>query len=311
MRDLAVAIVAGWATWTAAAVFRLKRLTRGRSVTRTLGASEDSALPGRPKRAMLEKLAARFADTRPGERLARYAQRNHPAIPFSDVFATALAGLLAGGMLGVIIFPLGPLPLLSALAGPVVADRYYIRKNGKRVARIEKDLSEALALQAAALRAGNSLVGSLRIMAGESSGPLGEEIAKTVSEVDLGHPLDSALRQLADRTASQDVGLWVTAMLVHRTTGGNLTVVAEALSRRVRERLHLKGEIRALTAQGRMSGLVVAAAPLGFLLLMSITSRDQMKALYETPTGWLFLTLGLGMEAAGFLWIRMLLKVRP
>lgn len=263
------------------------------------------------RRALLESTAARFAETRAGRALANYAARAHPVVPFSDVFAISAAGLLLGAMVGILLFPIGPLPLLSALAGPLIADRIYIHKNGKRIARIEKELPESLALQAAALRAGNSLIGSLRILAAEPRPPLSDEIARTVSEMDLGRSPESALRQLSVRTASPDVDLWVTAMLVHRTTGGNLTVVVDNLARRVRERLQLRGEIRALTAQGRMSGIVVAAAPLGFLVLMSLTSRDQMQLLYQTRTGWFFLAVGLLMEAAGFLWIRAILKVKP
>lgn len=311
MRDLAAAAVAALSVWVAVTAVTFRRLTRGRSIVKTVGAWSAPGEGPPPRRALLESSAARFSRTRPGARLAAYAQKAHPAVPFSDVFAITLGSLIFGAFLGMALFPVGPLPALSALAGPVLADRILLHINGRRIARIEKDLPECLALQAAALRAGNSLIGSLRILAAEHKPPLSEEVALAVGEIDLGRSPETALQQLAARTGSPDVDLWVTAMLVHRTTGGSLTLVVEGLAERVRERLQLRGEIRALTAQGRMSGIVVAAAPLGFLVLMSITSRRQMQTLYETRTGWLLLTLGLAMEAAGFLWIRLILKVRP
>lgn len=311
MRDLLAATTAGLSVWAAVRSVRLSWLKRGRPVPKALGRWSAGEAASRERQPLLAVPASKFAATRFGAKVAAYAEKAHPALPFSDVFAIGLASTLFGGMAGLLVLPVGPLPFLMALAGPLVADRILIRLHGRRTVRIEKELPDSLALQAAALRAGNSLIGSLRIVAAEPKPPLSEEVARAVQEMDLGRSPESALKQLAARTGSRDVELWVTAMLVHRTTGGNVALVVESLGQRVRDRLRLRGEVKALTAQGRMSGWVVAAAPLGFLVLMSMVSRRQMQTLYGTRTGWLMLFLGLTMEAAGFFWIRMILRVKP
>ncbi|MGI8427136.1 MAG: type II secretion system F family protein [Actinomycetota bacterium] len=309
MRDLLAALVAALGVWLAARAWLARGLSDRGGAFRALGHAAESA--SQQQRPFLTGPAARFAGTGLGARLKAYAALAHPTLAFSDVFAIFMASVLAGGIAGVVFVPIGPLPLLLALAGPLLADRLFIHINGRRTAKIEKQLPGTLAMQAAALRAGNSVATSLRLVAAETKPPLSEEIARTAGEIDLGRPQQDALKQLAVRTGSGDVDLWVTAMLVNRVTGGNLAAVVEALAQRVRERLNLRAELKALTAQGRMSGVVVAAAPLVFLFLMSLTSRHQMQVLYQTRTGWLMLALGLSMEAAGFLWIRWILRIRP
>lgn len=262
------------------------------------------------RRALLASFAEWFRKTGAGARFAAYVTRAHPHVAFSDAIAMSLASLIAGFLLGTVIFSRGPLVLVTAAAGPVVLDRIVARSGNRRTSRVEQQLPETLALQASALRAGHSTVRSLRIAAAEIEAPLGEEVELAVSEIDLGSSLDHSLMRLAARVASKDVDLWVTAMLVHRVTGGNLSTILDALAARVRERAHVRGEIRALTAQGRLSGTVVAAAPLAFFVLLSVTSRDQMQILYSTPVGFVLLALGLGLIGAGFAWIRWIVRIK-
>jgi tight adherence protein B len=151
----------------------------------------------------------------------------------------------------------------------------------------------------------------LRVLGDELREPLQEEIADALAEIDLGNSLEEALGSLSERCASRDIELWVTAMLVHRHTGGNLAAVIESLAGRVAQRLQLRGEIRAMTAQGRLSGLVVALAPLAFLLLLSVGSREQMQVLYATPLGWGILAAGLVLNGLGLVWIRWILRIKP
>lgn len=280
------------------------------AVRARLGASSSAALPARERRPLLDGLARALEETRAGARLAAYGARVHPSLPFSDLLALAVAGVIGGGLSGWLLFGGGPLAVLSAIGGPVAVDRVMVRIGGRRALRLEQQLPDALALAASALRAGHSLVRALRVVADETRGPLGDEVRRTIREIDLGRSLDHALAQLDARAGSKDVELWVTAMLVHRQTGGNLASIVDALGDRIRERARLRSEIRALTAQGRLSGIVVAAAPLAFFLLLSVTSREQMAILYSTPLGLLLLAAGLTMEAAGFLWIRFILRIK-
>jgi tight adherence protein B len=262
------------------------------------------------KRSLLSGVTERFSRTGIGRKLASRAARNHPSRPFSDVLALWTSGAIGGGVAGWALFGGGPLPIILVVSGPVVVDRVMVRAGGRRTARIEQQLPEAFALQSSALRAGNSLSATLHIMSQEIPPPLGEELALTVRESELGTDLGDALSKMAKRVASRDVTLWVTAMDLHRRTGGSLAQVLESLSARIRERSQTRGEVRALTAQGRLSGLVVAAAPVGFFLLLSATSRDQMSVLYSTPVGLAVLAIGVAFQLVGFLWIRRILKIR-
>lgn len=262
------------------------------------------------RKSILAGVADRLAATLPGHRLSAYASKAHPSIPFHDVVAFALIGLIGGGLVGSLVFGGGPLVLVSAVAGAPIIDRIGVKLGGRRTSRLEQQLPEALSLQSSALKAGHSTTRSLRAVAKQCGPPLSDEVQRAIREVDIGVPLEAALADLSARSSSRDVELWVTAMQVHRITGGNLAAILESLAKQVRERSQMRSEIRALTAQGRLSGLVVALAPIAFFVLLSVTSKEQMQVLYSTSVGLLLLSVGISMEIAGFFWIRQILKIK-
>lgn len=259
---------------------------------------------------ILKTFGERIAKTQYGARMRSRILPRHPAVSFSDALAAGAASVLGGVVTGAIAFGGGAMVVLCGLAGPVVLDRLALRWGGRRVARLEQQLPDALLVQAAALRAGHSISRSLRAVSEEIAPPLREEISTLVRELDLGVSIEAALENFKQRAGGRDSELWVTSMLVHKATGGNLAESVEDLGDRIRSRLHLRGEVRALTAQGRMSGAVVAAAPLGFFAVLSVTSKDQMNVLFTTPLGLTILVIGAAMELAGFIWIRRILRVK-
>lgn len=276
-----------------------------------LGVGSRAEVPPRARRALLGGAAERLRATRIGNRLASYAEKAHPSLPFSDVVALLLASAVAGGLAGRALFGGSALAFAGALAGPVALDRFGVRIGVRRTLRLEQQLPDALALQAAALRAGHSIVRSLRVVAGESRPPLRDEVSLTLGDIDIGRSLDESIRRMTKRMPSRDFGLWVTAMQVQRVTGGDLSKVLESLASQIRDRAHMRAEVRALTAQARLSGMVVALAPAAFFLLLSVTARQQMRILYTTPLGLLLLALGISMQVAGFVGIRWILRVKP
>ena len=312
MSDLLAAALAGALAWAAFILpGKIRTQSQAAKSLARLG-PRPSQLEERPgRRVLLQGLADKVARTRWGARLSSYAASAHPGVPFSDFLATGMAGVFGGGIAGSLLFGSGILGVAVALGTPFALERVFLRVRGRRTTRMEQQLPEALALQAGTLRAGHSLIRSLRVLGAEAKEPLAEEIVRTLAEIDLGQPIEEALRRLSDRSSSRDIDLWVTAMLVHRHTGGNLANIVDSLAERVTQRLQLRGEIRALTAQGRLSGLVVATAPIGFLLLLSMGSREQMQVLYSTSIGWAILTAGLAMNALGLLWIRWIMRIRP
>ncbi|MGQ0680439.1 MAG: type II secretion system F family protein [Actinomycetota bacterium] len=282
----------------------------GRLVSRL---DQPAVRPIRPagRKPLLEQQAGRFASTPLGARIAARTGRDHPGVAFSDALAFGLAAMIGGGILGAVFFGSPVAALILGAGSPVALDLIFKRLHGNRTARLEKQLPAALSLQAASLRAGQSLSMSLRVVQEGSKAPLAEELAGLLNHVDLGVPIEQCLEQLAARSGSGDVGLWVNSMLIHRQTGGNLAHVIDSMALRVGQRLQLRSEIKALTAQGRMSGTVVAASPIAFFLFLSLGSRDQVDMLYTTPMGWVLLITGLTLNALGLLWIRAILRIHP
>lgn len=311
MMDLFVSLLAGVALlatvaarWAGSHARRSIRLLDRLEVK---PAAEPHRGPGAP---LLDGWATRIAGTSWGGRLRARAESHHPGVPFSDVLAIAGAAVLGGWLFGMLLFGSAPAATVAAAVSPYAVDRFFLTLHGNRATRIEKQLPEALSLQAGLLRAGQSLGRSLRILAEETKPPLSEELQRMLREVDLGRPIDQALERLAARIPSKDLDMWVTAMLVHRQTGGNLAGVMDSSARRVTSRLQLRSEVRAMTAQGRLSGLVVAGAPLAFFLLMSLGSREQVDFLFKSPLGLVVLASGLTLNGLGLLWIRHALRVR-
>lgn len=311
MMDVVVAILAGVALfgmlaarWFSHHARRSARLLQRLEVQ---PAGRARRAPGGP---LLEGCAAKVAGTRWGARLQTRAESHHPGVPFSDVMAIGLASGLGGGLFGLFFFDGMLAATVTAMAAPWAADRFFQSLHGNRAARIEKQLSEALALQANVLRAGQSLSRSLKILAEETRPPMKEELERMLAEVELGRPMEESLERFSARIPSRDVDMWVTAMLVHRQTGGNLAGVMDVSARRVSQRLQLRSEIKAMTAQGRLSGIVVAVAPLAFFFLLSMGSREQMEFLFSSVLGLTILISGLLMNVAGMLWIRRALRVR-
>lgn len=308
MTDLLVAAGAGICVAMLVRALRMVKARGSRSKVLTrLGVAVSNDDEAKQERSpLLAGIAARLE----GTRLHRMASERHPALLFSDYLALLLIGAIGGGIAGSILFGSAMTTVIAACLGPPAADRIALQMASRRSQKLEQQLPEALALQAAALRAGRSTLGSLRSVGSDVSGKLKEEIERVIRQVDLGGSLDQALEGLVRRSRSKDVEIWVTAMLVHRQTGGNLATVIDSLSERVRERAHMRAELRALTAQGRLSGIVIAIAPIAFFLVLSVTAREQMRVIYSTSLGLTLLIIGLSMEALGFLWIRRILRVK-
>lgn len=302
------------ATVTAASVLLAvvlgRRIMAARTFTRAVGRLGVVAPVERRRRAMLAGPAARFAATRPGAALESYATQMHPQVAFSDVVAWLCCGFVGGALAGAALFPRSPLIVATTIAGPVVLDRVAKARGSRARRKLAEELPDALQLQAAALRAGHSVASSLSAVASELGGGLGDELKLVTRSLAMGEPLDAALAAMQRRVVNRDIDMWVTAMLVHRVSGGNLTAIISSLGQRIRQRQHLRAEVRALTAQTRLSGAVVASAPAAFFVILSITSREQMQVLFTTRIGWLLLLVGGAMQTLGYLWIRRIAKVR-
>ena len=187
----------------------------------------------------------------------------------------------------------------------------YVRfKRGKRFDDFEKGMPAALDLIVSALRSGHSLISALGLVAKEIPDPIGREFRICFDEQNYGLELRTAMENLAHRVPIQDVQMMITAILIQKETGGNLAEVLDRCSHIIRERFQLKREIRTKTAQGRLTGIVLALMPVGLGFLMYLMTPEVMSLLWTRPLGRKMLYTGLGLMTIGGLIIRKIVRVR-
>ena len=162
----------------------------------------------------------------------------------------------------------------------------------------------------AGLRAGQSLPQSLAYARDEAQEPLRTQLASLVDRIEVGTPVGEALVDWAEAQSSEDALLIVGVLDVHRRSGGDLPTVLDGLAETLRERRAAHREIRALTAQARLSGVILGMLPIGFFGFLLLTSRREMLEAIGTPLGGTAIGIGLALEMLAFLWIRHLLEVR-
>jgi tight adherence protein B len=219
------------------------------------------------------------------------------------VVGAAGTGLAVGEGLG------GPVGAFAgAASGPVAIHVWIGRRRTASAAAIERQLREAVLALAAGVRAGRSIRGALEEAARDAEPPLSEELDAVLRGLEIGEPIEAALGRLAARLDLSDVRLLVTALSVHRRSGGDLPGLLDELADVIGQRLDARREARALTAQGRASGVVLAALPVAFVALLSGTGGHGLGAFYRTPLGSALLAAGLTCDALGFVWIRRLIR---
>jgi len=229
-----------------------------------------------------------------------------------DGRAALVAGLCVGAILAVFSLALGGIgPALAAWAGGAAAVPALLRRRRERWrTALEVQLADGLSTVGAALRAGHSLQRAFEQLAEEAPQPLRRELAVVVRQCRLGRSLDEALDLLARRARSEDLDLLVVSVAVARRSGGQLSRVLDRIAAAARERMRLKGKIRALTAQGRMQAWVIAALPLFLCVAMAWQRPDLVEPMLRTPVGvGLYAAVGL-MELLGLWAIRRIVAIR-
>jgi tight adherence protein B len=183
------------------------------------------------------------------------------------------------------------------------------RSRARRTAERDEQLADAVGAVASAMRAGQSLRQSIAYAGEEASEPLRSDLGALVREVEVGGSFDDATASFAERVGTEDARLVAAALSMHRRTGGDLPVVLDQVAATVRERLEMAREVRALTAQARLSGAILGLLPFGFFAFLWVTSRSDIEAALSTTAGIASVVFGVLLEAGAFLWIRKLLVV--
>jgi tight adherence protein B len=160
---------------------------------------------------------------------------------------------------------------------------YMTRAN--RLKKFASQLPDAMELVARALRAGHSLAAGMHVVAEEMPPPVCKEFARVYDEQNLGISLEETLDSMCERVPNLDLRFFVTSVAIQRQTGGDLAEILDRIGHVIRERFKILGQVKALTAEGRLSGVVLIALPIGLFLMMMYMKPDYIELLWKDPLG--------------------------
>lgn len=207
--------------------------------------------------------------------------------------------------LGIEARQISPERLIERLRGGFLESHF----KRKRLQVIENQLPDLVTFLVTALKASLSIRQAFEEASLEIPPPIGKEIHRLVQELSMGLSLEQALENLSARVPLEDINLLATAITIALSSGGNLIFTLETLSQTIRERLSLKREVKALTAQGRFSSLVLSVLPVGVLCFLALFSPKDLLKFLSLPLGWLILVVGLALNLMGFLLIQKITDI--
>jgi tight adherence protein B len=257
-----------------------------------------------------------------GANLAREIARADLKIKVSEYLAI-WAGAIVGLPLLFIVLSLGlpalrsPLALLVAAFIGFMLPRFWLgRRRSGRLNAFNKNLPDTITLLANALRAGSSFLQAIELVVRETQPPISTEFGRVIREVNLGLPFEQALEIMVRRVRSDDLELMATAISIQHTVGGNLAEILDSIAYTIRERVRIKGEIRTLTAQQRLSGYVVGFLPIGLAGFLFVAAPNFMEPMFANPpavlglpAGVVILIFGGFMMFMGFMFIRKIVDI--
>jgi tight adherence protein B len=200
-------------------------------------------------------------------------------------------------------------PVVAGLIGAYLPFMAISHLRGKRMARIEEQIPDAIDTMARALKAGHPFNATLRMIAEDLDDPIAGEFELTFGDLNYGNDLRRAMLGLLSRVPSVTMMALVTSVLVQKETGGNLAEILHQISGVVRGRFKLHRKVKTLTAEGRMSAWVLALVPLVLFAVISVTTPDYLPVLVKDPRGHKMIIYGAISGVLGVLWIRRILRI--
>jgi tight adherence protein B len=249
------------------------------------------------------------AGTRGGISLQSLIDQSGVRITPSAVVLISVMGALMAGLITYLLLPLALVALLVALGAAFAPFGFLLHKRGRRLKKFEEMFPEALDLLSRAIRAGHAFQTAMGMVADELPEPVGPEFKKTFDQQNFGLPLRDALNELSERIHLLDVRFFVTAVLIQRDTGGNLSEILDNLAHVVRERFKIQRQVRVHTAHGRFTGYVLLALPAALAVALSVINPDHMQLLFHERMGQIMLMGAIVMQSIGFVWIRKVIKI--
>ncbi len=222
--------------------------------------------------------------------------------------------LLAGASTAVVLTRIAWLPTIAVVLGGVVALSapyfYVLSKRKKRFQLFEENFADALDSLGRAMRAGHALAAGMEMVAFEAPQPVSGEFRKVIEEWRLGQSWDQALEHLTERVPLVSVSLFVAAIRLQSRSGGKLHEILARISDGVRESAALEGEIRAISAHGKMTGAILSMLPIGIALMLNWTSPGYLNILVDHPIGKYLIVAAITFLGAAHVVMRKILDIR-
>lgn len=245
-----------------------------------------------------------------GDNLMRYLETSGTGATAGELVMTS-GGL---GLVGFFVPMLFSRPLIYSALGALLLGAVpwwrISRRRDIRIRLFEKQIPEALDLMGRAMRAGHAFPTAVQMVGDEMADPIGQEFRTLFDETNYGVPQQEALLRLADRVPVADLSYFVVAVMIQRESGGNLAELLDNISSIVRARLKLLGQVRTLSAEGRLSALILIALPFATGALINVVAPSFMAILWTDPAGVRLMGVALFIMALGVLWMRKIIRIR-
>jgi len=301
---------------------RLERYASGRDSDKAAGAGAGGLSEIISQSVALAQLNRVVENRDFGANLARDIARADLRLKPSE-FLAIWAGSIVGLPFLFVVLSLGlpalrtPLALLVAAFIGFMLPRFWLgRRKSGRLGAFNKQLPDTITLLANGLRAGSSFLQAVELVVRESRPPVSTEFSRVIREVNLGLPFEQAMENMVRRVRSDDLELMATAINIQHTVGGNLAEILDSIAFTIRERIRIKGEIRTLTAQQRLSGYVVGFLPIGLAGFLFVAAPNFMQPMFDKPPeafglplGVVILFFGGFMMFIGFMLIRKIVDI--
>lgn len=226
-----------------------------------------------------------------------------------EYFILRVTGAVVAAGLVFIVAPIKLLALVGIPLGFFVVGIWVKRRINARQRKLESQLIELLQMLASGLRAGFGLLQAIEAATDQLSAPVSVEMRRFMRDTAMGASVETALESLNERVGSSDWDIVITAIMIQRSVGGNLAEILDNVAHTMRERERIKGEIRTLTSQQRMTGYVIGGIPIGLGLIFSMLNWEFTSLLFTEPLGQAMLAGGTVFWITGFLVIRKIVNI--
>jgi len=201
------------------------------------------------------------------------------------------------------------LGILAGIVGYMLLAFYVRMRIGRQIQKFNDQLEGMLTMVSSSLRAGFGLMQALDLAAEQLQPPMSTELHRLLRDTRMGATLEKALENLRERVGSYDLDVIITAILIQRSVGSNLSEVLDKVAHTIRERARIRGEINTLTAQKKLSGWIIGLMPAAFVIMMLAINFEYMSLLFTDPLGRLLLILAVVLDIAGMLVIKRIVTV--